>query len=277
MITLNGKQYKLAQLDTNMISEMVKNQSVELRNFMTRYMLNQDIEYQYLPCISAFTVLELMDKSTVYEKFLDIFSNVPFSVLKSYEQLFLEELAHYPDRTGIEVVMLTPVNINDMVRGVARETLKNIFEDDVIQNLRKSWNKDKNQILNGILGLVSNYPREDGYSKKRVRNFVSTVCIQQIVDADHEFIQRVVESGNVLEEGAFRSLKAQLFMVFYKFYVDKTRKPTISDVFDIIMAASYPYVDAVFTERHQAESIMKTKRVDPFLDHLEVHNISSLR
>jgi hypothetical protein len=48
--------------------------------------------------------------------------------------------------------------------------------------------------------------------------------------------------------------------VFYKFYMDPDRKPSRSDGFDVLIASVLPYVDAVFTERHQAEVLRKSAR-----------------
>jgi hypothetical protein len=39
-----------------------------------------------------------------------------------------------------------------------------------------------------------------------------------------------------------------LYTAFHKFYVDKNRKPSDSDAFDIIIASDTPYVEGVVTE-----------------------------
>jgi hypothetical protein len=67
-----------------------------------------------------------------------------------------------------------------------------------------------------------------------------------------------------------------LYTVFYKFYVDK-RKYTTTDIFDIIISAPTPYVDAIVTERHQAEVIKKIKRHDNFLNKLIVMILKDIR
>jgi hypothetical protein len=43
-----------------------------------------------------------------------------------------------------------------------------------------------------------------------------------------------------------------IYTVFYRFYMDPDRTPSRSDGFDVLIASVLPYVDAVFTERHQA-------------------------
>jgi hypothetical protein len=77
--------------------------------------------------------------------------------------------------------------------------------------------------------------------------------------------------------GAFPSVKATTYAVWHKFYADRNRKWTRSDAFDIIIASAIPYVDAVVTERHLAEGLRKTKRLDDFIDHLTIHTLRDFR
>lgn len=67
------------------------------------------------------------------------------------------------------------------------------------------------------------------------------------------------------------------YTVFQKFYADRDRKPYDSDAFDVLISAAAPYVEAIVTERHLAESLRKTKRRDGFLDRLHVLTLSDFR
>ncbi len=67
-----------------------------------------------------------------------------------------------------------------------------------------------------------------------------------------------------------------MYTLFYKFYVDN-RKYIPSDVFDIIISSATPYMDAIVTERHQAEVIKKIKGQDKFLDSLRVFTLPEIR
>ncbi len=64
--------------------------------------------------------------------------------------------------------------------------------------------------------------------------------------------------------------------VFYKFYVDN-RRPSRSDAFDIIISAPTPYVDAIVTERHQAEVIRKIKQRDSFVSTVTPYILKDFR
>lgn len=73
------------------------------------------------------------------------------------------------------------------------------------------------------------------------------------------------------------SLKATALTVFHKFYADRTRKPSQSDAFDIVISAATPYVDAIVTEAHQAEALRKMRRLDEFLAHLRIYTVRDFR
>jgi hypothetical protein len=87
----------------------------------------------------------------------------------------------------------------------------------------------------------------------------------------------MVMNGEVVDIDAFPSLKATLYTVFHKFYADRARRPSRSDAFDIIISAATPYVEAIFTENHQAESLRKTKRLDDFIRDLHVYTLKDFR
>jgi hypothetical protein len=91
------------------------------------------------------------------------------------------------------------------------------------------------------------------------------------------FAENIVDRGDAVEIDALPSLKASLYTVLHKFYSDRTRKPTRSDAFDIIIAAATPYVEAIITENHQAEALRKTMNRDDFISGLKVFTLRDFR
>jgi hypothetical protein len=100
----------------------------------------------------------------------------------------------------------------------------------------------------------------------------------QVVMRQLDFAKRTLEVENqAVTISAFPSVKATTYAVWHKFYADRDRTWTRSDAFDIIIASAIPYVDAVVTESHLAESLRKTKRLDDFVEHLSVHTLRDFR
>ena len=67
-----------------------------------------------------------------------------------------------------------------------------------------------------------------------------------------------------------------LWTLFYRFYLP-ARKPVEQDVFDILIGSPAPYLDAVVTEKHQAEIYRQVKTLEPAIGHLQVYTLSDLR
>ena len=90
MLQINGTDYRLCLLDTNAVSEMLKNREPAFRNYLTWSL--RDDRPTFVPAFSLFTIIELRQSPAVYEQFTDVFSTVPCLLLKSREQLLEEEI-----------------------------------------------------------------------------------------------------------------------------------------------------------------------------------------
>src|SRR5205814_3160778 len=102
MITLNGTNYKLCLLDTNAVSEMVK-QPVVLGRFLAWSLTSPPF---FLPCFSPFTLLELRRNTKIYGQFIEQIGPFPCMLLKSHEQLMEEEVRCYPDPTSVDPCLI---------------------------------------------------------------------------------------------------------------------------------------------------------------------------
>lgn len=133
-------------------------------------------------------------------------------------------------------------------------------------------------MVDGIRSLVANYaPKQGKYTHSEVRTFLEIAGFSQLVMRARDFATRMVEAGEAVDMDAFPSLKASLYTIFHKFYVDKTRTPQRSDAFDIIISAGAPYVEAIITERYQAESLRRMKGRDGFIEDLLIFTLKDFR
>jgi hypothetical protein len=255
MIRLGETDYRLCLLDTNAVSEMVKRPKT-LRHFLTWAL---GVSPKFIPCFSLFTILELRRSNAVYAQFIEGFGPLPCMILKSHEQLLEEEVRLYPDPSAIDPTLLGfsgPLggDGNDL-----RKVLPHAFGTRPILEHERAWNDGQDEIVQGIGSLVANFPPEgDTYTAGEIRLFLEVTALQQLVMRAPGFAEQIIGNDEVFDVDAFPSLKATGYTVFHKFYSDRTRKPTRSDAFDIIIAAATPYVEAIIqaaAERfHRAEA-----------------------
>jgi hypothetical protein len=273
VIALNGNRYRLVLLDTNALSEFAK-QGDSFRHFLTW----SSAEPMFVPCFSLFSVLEMRRRPDVYGRFKELFRVLPCMLVKSHEQLLEDEVRCYPDPSGIDPTLLGFSMLGGEGMDLAG-VLDTASADEFFRGREKYWNDGAQDIVEGIASLVANFPPDgDTYRRDEVRHFVEMVGFSQVAMRQLDFAKQMVEIDNqAVSIGGFPSVKATTYAVWHKFYADRNRKWTRSDAFDIIIASVIPYVDAVVTESHLAESLRKTKRLDDFMEHLTVHTLRDFR
>jgi hypothetical protein len=274
MIRLGDTDYRLCLLDTNAVSEMVK-RSQTLRDFLSWALR---VDPVFIPCFSLFTILELRRSNAVYAQFIESCGPLPCMFLKSHEQLLEEEIRFYPDPSAIDPTLL---GFSGELGGDGNrlaKVLPHAFGTDSLLEQERAWNDAQEEIVSGISSLVANFPPEgDRYTPSELRLFLEIAGLEQLFWRAPGFAESIVKRDEPVELDAFPSLKATLYTVFHKFYSDRTRKPTRSDAFDIMIAAATPYVEAVITENHQAEVLRKTIRRDDFIRGLGVFTLRDFR
>ena len=103
MLTIGDNSYPLCLLDTNALSELSKDDSGELmRNFYEWVTDGPTM----IPCFSPFTLVELRRSPTVFDQFIERFSDLPTGMTTGYEDLLEAERDAYPDPSGISALSL---------------------------------------------------------------------------------------------------------------------------------------------------------------------------
>ena len=272
-VDFNGTIYRLTYLDTNVVSEVSKRKEPE-RSALLELFISERIA----PCYSTFSILEIMERPELFESYIEFFAILPSVIVKGYDQLAEEEMKTYPDPSAIDPVMCSVWGLRDPDIREPRDKLEKLVYLSGADRQRLNWKRDKPIILNGMLSSVPNYPRAgDKYTMQETKDFVRIINYQHLGRRFPCFIQDIESKGQSVDTDAFPSLKMMAFSTFYRFYVDKKRKPLDSDVFDILMSTVLPYVDIAYLERYQAGIVRQTKRIDPFMPELEVRTLFNLR
>jgi hypothetical protein len=273
VLTANGTKYPLCLLDTLAVSEMTKRPEGAHARF---YEWALSATPCFVPCFSPFTLIELRRKPELFEQFIDLFAPFPCILLKGYEELLQDEVANYSNPSPVDAVSL--VFTTEGGEGNLLTNLPSILEAPALKALEDGWNAVRGQIVEGMRALVDNYPPSGNkYRPAEVRTFIEIAGFSQLVYRAKEFVDAVVGRDEVVNIDAFPSLKASLYATFHKFYVDPTRRPSDSDAFDIIISSALPYVEAVITEAHLAETLRKTKRLDNLLGDLQIFTLRDFR
>lgn len=272
MITLNNNQYSILLLDTNALSDFLKDVKNWL-NYITDYFPNSII------CASAFSLCELSKREDIFDKYLNFFSIWPSGILDGHESIYLKEFEAYGN-TNIDIspVVLFPSNFAMNKNITPEQAFRKILELANFKSRTNYWLEPRQDILDGILSLKNNYkPKGEKYTSKEIEEFVFFGTIQQIILRNYDFANNMIKiEKKEIDINQFPSLISTMYVVFYKFYSDN-RKAEPSDIIDIIIASILPYVDFVITEGHLCEIIRKVKRRHNFLNNLDYTSIREVK
>ena len=272
-IELNGKSYRLTYLDTNVISEVCKRR--ELGRAIVLALLGPE---HIIPCYSPLSIIEIKKRTELFESYIECFGALPSIIMKGHDQLVEEEMRAYPDPRKVDPKICSVWGLHDPDLTDPKDKLRKVIELAGVERQRSKWERDRRVILDGMLSLVKNCPPSGKkYTKQETRDFVRTVNLQHLSNQWPGFIQELRSGGRDFDIDAFPSLKMRGFTVFHRYYADTSRKPLLSDVFDILMSSILPYVDTAYLEGFQAEVVRKIKHIDPFISHLEVRTLADLR
>ena len=269
MINIKNNYYKLWFLDTNIISEMIKNKKTIFKNSISEFNLRKIIL-----CFSIYTLFELYKKEKLFEEFITYFCKLPFFLIKNYNQLLTDEISSYPKINDYSDFGNKHIDIFNFSHFAFSDNPEELFKEYLKKsNFNHHFNvyeKEKLEIFRSILDLKNNYCNEN-YSE-----FVEKVVLQQLIINDKNFLKNIIYKKDLLTIDNFKSLKMMAFIVFYKFY-NTDRKPEFSDISDIAMSSVYPYMDAVITECNQADYLNKIKKNDKFIGNLDIISLKGFR
>jgi len=272
-IELNAKKYELVLLDTGVISELLKNRNEE-RLALTRLMIGRPM----IPCVSIWSVLELRESEDLYKSFIELFSVVPFVLVRDPINLLEDEIANYPDPSSVEPVAFAFSMFNPDPDANLSSFMGKLFSHPEVKRSERAWGSGwKRESLNAMLALKANFqPSGDRYNAKDAGRFVELAVPQYVSSQAPIWVKGLINQGKTPKPGAFPSVKMALYTVFYRFYAEQ-REPEEQDVFDILIGNIASYLDGVITENFQAEIYRKVKNRDPFLNHLSIDTMSILR
>ena len=230
-----------------------------------------------IPCISIWSILELRQRKDIYNTFIDLFSVVPFILVKDPINLLQDEINFYPEPANVEPISFVFSMFNSDPNANLSIFMKKLFSHPGVRRSENSWNGTwKRESLDAMLSLKKNFkPQGDRYNANDAKRFVDQATPQYITAQSPKWVKELINEGKVPFADAFPSVKMALYTVFYRFYAEE-REPEEQDVFDILIGNVAPYLDGVITERFQAEIYRKVKRRDKFLKHLTIDTISIL-
>ena len=269
----SGRTYRLVLLDTNALSEIVKNPDVEGAGFLS--MMSEPIA----PCFTPYNLAELYASKDVFDAFIELFRHVPIFMTFPWEMVFDQEIAHYEGGGTVNPLLnaFTPDGPDPSYD--LRSTVLTVFEDQETKKImaKRDYNAAAMHILNTWLGKKDNFePKRSEPNSEDAERFVKEAGLQTLIGLRADWMKQKLEQGEVPQVHEFPTLSVMLYSQYWRFW-DSSWTPGPGEVRDIQIMAVAPYMDVVITEKRQAEIFRKIRKVVPGLEDLQVMRLRDLR
>ncbi len=257
--------------NAHVISEIVRAPGGVRAGFISRFSPGS------LPCFTVYSTFELRRRPDVYAHFLDFFDVFPCGVLKSEDQLFEDELAAYASGEGIDPTLVLFSPLNKPIGTNLRNVMDVNFKNRRVLRREQKWLGLKTALIGDWLALKANFPpKGERYTVEEGDAFVEEATRQRVQYLAPDWARAREKAGEQIRSSAFPSSRMILWTLFYRFYLPN-RTPETQDVFDVLISSPAPYLDAVVTEKHQAEIYRQVRMRDPAVGHLEIYTVADLR
>jgi hypothetical protein len=268
----SGKIYKLCLLDTNALSEIVKNPTQEGRGFKERFGPEN-----YVPCFTVYNLIELRRKEKVYEAFLNFFSMFPFFLLKTSKQIGNEEFNLDNSKTPISPVYIqfSPLDHNPTTN--LRDFVNELFRNPKIVSLEKNWRSNEDDTMKVWEADKKNFnPSKPTANSVDADRYVKEAGIETLKRLSPKWSQCILKEGKTPNMSLFPSLQVMLYSQYYRLFDSNWRRRP-QEVTDVMITAVASYVDVIVTESFQADIFRKICRKIDQLENLQVEKIRELR
>jgi len=267
------KKHKLIYLDTNVISNICKKEDL-IHKFIANYPINE----KYLLCFSTYTIYEIARNKVLYIEFKKFYSIYHCVLVISYFPLGLKEIDLISDNVVIvNPILLSPQGITVNGKVAIPNSLDILLESSEVKSALANVDRYTTDFYNEVISILDK-PEFSHIDKGNIKNkkgdFVRTFIRYEL---KHRFLngQNVKVDKKKLKQ--MKSLDILAHSIFYKFFSDRTRKIEQSDIIDILIMTTTPYVHTFISENNAIDILKKIKKQTTAIDRLNLQTLSDLQ
>lgn len=275
MIGINSvyKQHKLVYLDTNVISNICKKGDL-INKFVERYPINE----KYLLCFSTYTLYEIARNEVLYIDFKKFYSIYPCVMVISYFPLGVREIDLIAGKVAfVNPILLSPQGIKVNGEAFNENSLDFLLEMPEVKDSFPNIDRYTTDFYNEVKSILDKPEFEhinEEYVKNKKGDFVRAFM-------RYELKYRFMNGQNVRVDKKkikrMKSLDILAHAVFYKFFSDGKRKIEQSDIIDILIMTTTPYVHTFISENNAIDVLKKIKSQTNAIDGLALQTLSDIQ
>jgi hypothetical protein len=192
-------------------------------------------------------------------------------LVKQYHQILSEEV-NKKGRAAVNDVMacaFTPLGSGTSFQLI--KFIDELFNMPEMGKLEREWRTNNQDVLNTWQAKKVNFrPTNSIPNAIDAKRFVNDASIDTLCHLFPELVKTCIDNNNIALLQSFPSLQVMLYSQYYRIF-DTTWKPNDQEVIDVAITPCAPYVDAVVTERFQAEIYKKvSKHITGMTTHITI-------
>ncbi len=274
MIGLNSiyKEHKLVYLDTNVISNICKKGDL-INKFIAKY----PIDEKYLLCFSTYTLYEIARNETLFKDFKIFYSLYPCVLVISYFPLGVKEIDFIAgDITFVNPILISPQGIAVDGKTLLPNSLDLLLEQPEVKGSFANVNRYTTDFYNEVISVLDKPEFEHinkDYIKNKKGDFVRAFMRYEL---KYRFMngQDVRVDKKKLKQ--MKSLDVLAHAIFYKFFSDGKRKIEQSDIIDILIMTTTPYVHTFISENNAIDVLKKIKNQTTAINGLNLQTLADI-
>ena len=275
MIGLNSiyKEHKLVYLDTNVISNICKK-----GDLISKFMLKYPVDKKHLLCFSTYTLYEIARNETLYKDLKRFYSVYPCVLVISYFPLGVKEIDFIAgDIPFVNPILLSPQGITFDGKSLNPNSLDLLLEKPEIQASFKNIDSYTTDYYNEVISVLDK-PEFKHINKDNIKNkkgdFVRAFMRYEI---KYRFLNGKNVEIDKKKLKKMKSLDVLAHAIFYKFFSDKQRKIEQSDIIDILIMTTTPYVHTFISENNAIDILKKIKKQTTAINKINLQTLSDIQ
>lgn len=247
----NGSEYQLLLLDTNVLSNIVKNKNHEFEN-----LIQQFLSKKYAPCFSFQSIIEIRKsslggKDELYKSFIELFSIVPCLMVYPYQQITNQEIENF-------IIKKSSIDFNKALNafsplGKDDSYIFDKWVDSVIGKLGSTIEIEEKENIDTAI----NWNLEK-YSLQSKHQVIPYPLFEKAFFRNFFAIARPEINSMIYSPNDFPAIKAMCITKFDRMF-KMSKVINVNDVYDVLISAAIPYMDAVIMEKHQIDVLRQNQ------------------
>jgi len=216
--------------------------------------------------VNAVSLIEIyLDQPSRWEEIADFLSAVPFCIAKNPENIFAEEVKHYPYTIPLPLDFCSQAHADSMTE------LRKAIEDNIkskIPAFLRSYKKEREEFMSKILTRIHKLP--DGTGDRNVALFIYTN--EPILEDLLRYHKSFLDSHALpIEVKSFRSSYIPNLSMFLEYYVAK-KIPKKGDMGDFFHMSYVPYVNEAVIDGERFDMLERINRSGLLSEPLVAYN-----